>query len=317
MNETFLPPRKQLFVGLAGAAFFALMAIFVLLICLSNEARKPLPWPGGLVIVVAGEAFWLSWLATALYGLAAYWREELRIEGARLRYRGVFRAATFDLATVTQARWRYWPNASLILRAGAKRLKIHFHYDDSKRLMEYLHAQIPYQVQVDWPVFHHRHLRPRVIGPDQVLIDRKRIDRYAIPAALVFFVVVQACGIWVGFLKAAVGACMGAVFLIGFRYMIPKTGFHDRSVRAAFRGEPGFLWMMVWLLLALVVVIALEAVDRWLHFVLPFWLQVTGLSVVGAGFFSILAWGILGGRAREQKRKAQLEAEWNAEHPSV
>lgn len=321
MNEVFRLPRKQLFVGLACAVFFAAMAAFVLGICLSNDTRKPLPWPGVLIVIVAGEAFWLSWLATALYGLAAYWREELHIEGAQLRFRGVLRTATLDLAAVTQARWRYWPSASLTLRSGAERLKIHFHYDDSKRLMEHLHAQIPYQVQVDWPLFHHHHLRPRVIGPDRVLIDRKRIDRYAIPAALIFFTVVLVCGIWVGFLKATVGACIGAVFLIGFRYLIPKKGFHDETIQAALgrirRDEPAAMWMMAWLVLALVVMIALAAAERWFHLVLPFRLQMTGLAILGIGFVAILACGARRGYIREKKRKAQLETEWNAEHASV
>jgi len=317
MNEVFRLPRKQLFVGLACAVFFAVMAAFVFGICLSNDTRKPLPWPGVLIVIVAGESFWLSWLATALYGLAAYWREELHIEGAQLRFRGVLRTATLDLTEVTQARWRYWPSASLTLRSGAERLNIHFQYDDSKRLMEHLHAQIPYQVQVDWPLFHYHHLRPRVIGPDHVLIDRKRIDRYLVPAAIAIFVALLACGIWVDFLKAAVSGGLMVFVLFAMRYMIPKKGFHERSMRATFRDEPGLLWMLGWLMLALAVTIALAAAERWFHFVLPSWLQMTGLAVVGTGFVAILAWGVRCEHVREKKRKAQLEAEWNAEHASV
>lgn len=315
MNETFRPSRKHLFVGTAGAVFFAANAAFWMLI------EPPHPSQSYIWGLLAIEVFWLSWLATAPYGLAAYWREELRIDGARVRFCGVFKTVTFDLAAVTLARWRRGPHGSLILRAGAERLKIHFHYDDSKRLMECLHAQIPYQVQVDWPLFHHHHLRPRVIGPDHVLVDRKRFDRYLIPASIAIFVALLTCGIWVDFPKAVASGGIVALVLLVLRYSIPKKGFHDRNMRATLRStqrdEPEALWLMGWLLLALVVMIVLAVAERWLHLALPFWLQMTGVAILGIGFVTILGWGTRRGYIREQKRKADLEAEWNSEHPSV
>ena len=101
MNEIFRPPRKCLYEALACAVFFAFMAMAWVALYLSDEPGKPFHQTG-LLGLLAIEVFWLSLFALAVYSLAAYWREELHVDGARIRFCSVFRSTTVDLSTVAE-----------------------------------------------------------------------------------------------------------------------------------------------------------------------------------------------------------------------
>ncbi|HEV7224765.1 MAG TPA: hypothetical protein VGN42_18790 [Pirellulales bacterium] len=313
MNEVFRPPRKSLYEALACSVLFAGVAASWLAVWLLNDPPQSLP-PWVVWFFCAVEVSFLGFFALGLHGVVAYWRQELHVDGAEVRFRGVFRSATLDLSTVTRAEWRRAPGGTLKLRADGQRLTIPLYRE--ARLMEYLHQQIPWPAQVDWPRFHLDFLRPRVVDSDHDRVDRQLADRYLWPSIAICLAVALAYAIFEN-ARRAQQACGFAAILFVIRYAFPKKVHHVTSMRAMLRKQPEFLWFIGWQLLFLIVLIIYAALAGLLHFVVPGWAEETGVAIYVAGFFATVFWFARCEAIRTRKRIAEIEGEWAAEHDPI
>ena len=125
MDETFRLRRSCRNTGIGGLIGFTAWAAFGVYVALTlpnvKDRAAVLAMMGGVPLFMDGISLWC---------LLAYWRDELTIQGDRIRWRGIVRTREIDLLEVTDARWR---PGSIVLRNDATRLTIDFaNYEETE-----------------------------------------------------------------------------------------------------------------------------------------------------------------------------------------
>ncbi|MDR3622678.1 MAG: hypothetical protein P4L85_25220 [Paludisphaera borealis] len=147
----------------------------------------------------------LAMTTLSLWVLAAYRHERLTIQGNQIAHKGVTRRKEIDLAQVIEARWRLPLPGSVVLRDASTRLAIPFsNYedDDVERIVAHLRSALPPKIQTNWNLFAYKASARRERSnrtkpsPDEILVDRKRWDRFFTPV-LVFYLLAVAVNTYI------------------------------------------------------------------------------------------------------------------------
>lgn len=204
MNATFRLRRSYFVLGVVSTLFFGLNALSgVLGICL--EALL-----GRRAVVLAVElgilGFWLAWMALGVWIVLACRRHRLAVHDGQIDDFGVMGQKRMRVPEIVSARWRCGPvRGSLVLKTASTRLTIdlgNYENEEQRQLIRFFREAVPAPLQSGWELFYARNVkgrsrRARASGKDepgegQVLLTRRRLDRYFV-VGLLLGVVASVC----------------------------------------------------------------------------------------------------------------------------
>jgi hypothetical protein len=242
MHETFRSPRVNIYAGLILGLLFGAAGMYELFrsVSLPVDRVSDARLLAFVFLLVAAKAGW---------GAIRCCIECFTLEGRRLTYRSVFGTAVFELDRVARAEWLGRAGVLQLISASAS-TTIRFDVLERQRrwqLVEYLHAQIPADVQTGWTAFDHHQAPPTGARPNDVLLTRRRLDYYFLAGILL----TAAMGIWVvrvtGSLWVLVTPICFWLMLVTIRFVEPREGTYYRAWRippgAARQGKWGLAWL--------------------------------------------------------------------------
>ena len=242
MYETFRLRRHYLHLGMSFAAIVAVPAVA----CLCGVALPDRPIENPLLVSLAMSLPWFGFCGLGLYMAVAYVRRRLRVDGPLVAIKGVLRTKSIDLSQVTLARW--FPGC-VKLDAAGRRMTIwiaDYEADARDRLIAHLHHEIAPRAQRSWLLFERRQSRFKEVGPDQVELNRKRLDRCLMPGIALCFLATVAVWWTTGEPRHLVGGFAYVVLLVALRYAFPKRGHPAPKIRTIVREKPEFKWFLWW-----------------------------------------------------------------------
>lgn len=177
--------------GLLGLPFFLGMMAMSIYLGLSD---------GKILAATILGCFWAFWVVLSLSILLAYYRKALRIEGATLAYKGVFRTETMTLSQLVQLRWKR--RGVAVLKSRLEKIRIElgdFDPENQRELIRWLRLSVPTSLQQGWDRFCYHfalrlcgHVNVRPFTREELAVARRRCDRFFIP----FNVLVACIGGW-------------------------------------------------------------------------------------------------------------------------
>jgi len=244
MNETFRSPRVNIYGGLIQAVLLGAAGWYGFL----RGASLPADRVGDArfaAIVFSFGAVVSAWGAIRCC-VACF-----TVEGRRLTYRSVFRRAVFELDRVARAEWLGRAGVLKLTSPAGSTTTIRFDVLEPQRrwqLVEYLHGQVPAEVQSGWTAFDHHQAPPTGARHDDVLVTRRRLDYYflagiVLTAALGVWAVRSTGSPWV----LVIPGCFWLV-LVAIRFVGPREGTYYRAWRippgAVRQGKWGLAWLV-------------------------------------------------------------------------
>lgn len=175
--------------------FFVGMMIGSSYIALSN---------GSILGSLALGGFWGFWVVLSAMLLLSYYRESLFLDEGRIIRAGILRRREIALADIISVRWRIAPiGGSVVLRSSADKIKVtfdNFELDQRRWLIRLLRLSLPKSIQQDWERFCLRNALPLLkqdtdapLQPDEILITRRRWDRFFLATTVVLVVLGIIC----------------------------------------------------------------------------------------------------------------------------
>ena len=111
-NDRIFRPRKFYRNTLIVCLIFFLVIMFFS-VGVGCSARPDRKW----IAVCFFGGFWGFWIVLSAFYLLAYYRESLLVQEKRIVQKGLFRTRSLDLAELTDAHWREYPQGgSIVLR---------------------------------------------------------------------------------------------------------------------------------------------------------------------------------------------------------
>ncbi|WP_298864515.1 hypothetical protein [uncultured Gimesia sp.] len=208
-----------------------------------------------------------------LWILLAYKYESLTIQNESVIQQGVIFRKEIDLSSVKQARWNLVQGGGITLKSLTEKISIYFeNFEREERLwlIQYFQSHLPESIQQNWDLFclkiaiPLRDPQPKVFrdpGPDEILITRKRYDRFGIPLSILS-IICTALAAWYFRFPRYLGV---SVIPIGFwlllRYSIPKRGMVGRRISADRDLKQMLIFLFCWGALGLIGIIILKIID--------------------------------------------------------
>jgi hypothetical protein len=265
LNATFRPKRLYRNLGLGGVVGFSGWGAVGISVALTQPGV-----PSRVVLLAIIGGISLAMTALSAYLLAAYCRERVTIDGARITKQGVFRRVAFDLRDVTEARWRLWPEGgSVVLKAAATRVSIEFgsfEREQASSMIDHLRSAVDPGVQINWNLFDSkiadplRRPKPTKPGPGEVLLGRDRWDCYFVPGVVVAAIIGVACWWLTAELRFLAAPVIPVSLWVLMRMTTPAEGMITR--RLSFSADPDtsgwLLFCLLWGLAALGGVMTVE-----------------------------------------------------------
>jgi hypothetical protein len=240
MIQTFRLRKGVLYQGMACSAFFSAAVIACVSIFFLEEPAKHGFHGEHSVAVVGGMGCFVfgTMLLISIYLLVAYYVEQFKIDGTKMLVRTVLRNREFDVSQLQRLRWKNRPIGGGIqfrLPGRAVNLALHdYANDDRLRIIRALHAQVPTQIQDNWPSFCQQIALPLRDGFVSSLrfapgarfytITRRRYDRMVAICFPLSLVVALAVWMWRDLPQlTALPVLVVAMWLL-LRFSVPREG---------------------------------------------------------------------------------------------
>lgn len=223
--------------------------------------------------VIAFSVIWSPLVGIFIWSFLVCQYRSITIQKETVILQGVFSCKEIDLSRVLEARWKLIGSGVLTLKTLTEKGSVHllnFEREDRLWLIQYFRSHLPESIQQNWDLFclkvaiPLRDPKPKVFrdpGPDEILITRKRYDRFGIPLSILS-IICTALAAWYFRFPRYLGV---SVIPIGFwlllRYSIPKRGMVGRRISADRDLKQMLIFLFCWGALGLIGIIILKIID--------------------------------------------------------
>ncbi|WP_298864518.1 hypothetical protein [uncultured Gimesia sp.] len=186
--------------------------------------------------VIAFSVIWSPLVGIFIWSFLVCQYRSITIQKETVILQGVFSCKEIDLSRVLEARWKLIGSGVLTLKTLTEKGSVHllnFEREDRLWLIQYFRSHLPESIQQNWDLFclkvaiPLRDPKPKVFrdpGPDEILITRKRYDRFGIPLIIISII----CGVLTAwYFKHPKYLSMPVILIIFWvllRNSIPKEG---------------------------------------------------------------------------------------------